>query len=79
MGTRCKFACVSRREYRNWDRAKPNLFEYSFEAVTGDSAENKAFFAATPQGELKVSTCRVDSFVVGKEYFLDLTPSEPRA
>ena len=68
--TRCKFACVSKREYVGWTGKL--LYEYEFSAVTGESPENKAFFEATPQGSLKVSTVKVDSFEVGKTYFLDL-------
>lgn len=69
---RCKFACISKREYRGW-RNHSTLFEYEFTAVTGGSEDNSKFFAATPSGVLKVSTVTDGSFEVGKEYFLDLS------
>ena len=76
MTTRCKFVCQSKREYKHWDRAKGNLYEYEFSAVTSGSEENQQFFEATPSGSLKVSTVRDGSFEVGRDYFLDLLPSE---
>lgn len=76
MATRCKFFCSSKREYPYYDRNKPNVFEYEFSAVTSGSEENKQFFASTPSGTLKVSTVTDNSFVVGKEYYLDLFSAE---
>jgi hypothetical protein len=43
--------------------------------VTGDSPENKEFFAATPSGIAEVSTVRQDHFQVGQDYYLDFTPA----
>jgi hypothetical protein len=73
--TRCKFTCISKREYPNWTPGQANLYEYEFSAVTSGSDENKAFFAATPSGSLKVSTVKDGSFQVGQAYFLDLWPA----
>jgi hypothetical protein len=42
-------------------------------AVTDGSPENKAFWEATPSGELSVSTVKQDVFEVGTEYYLDIT------
>ena len=75
MTVRCKFTCTSKREYKHWDRAKPNLYEYEFSAVTSGSDENKQFFEATPSGSLKVATVRDGSFEVGQDYCLDLMPA----
>ena len=72
MNTRCKFKCVSKREYEGWGKAPvPKFYEYEFQVVTGGSHENDMFFASTPSGSLKVSVVRDDSFDVGKEYYLD--------
>lgn len=76
--TRCKFTCTSKREHKHWDRAKPNLYEYEFTAVTSGSNENSQFFAATPSGSLKVSTVLDGSFEVGADYYLDLSASDAK-
>lgn len=72
---RCKFKCVSKREYRGWDgstNTRP-LYEYRFDVVTSGSEENKQFFSYTPSGSLEVSSVNDGQFEVGKEYYLDLT------
>lgn len=74
---RCKFRCTSITKRENWDKSKgPFLYDYEFSAVTGDSDENKSFFAATPSGSLKVGTVKDDIFVPGQAYYLDITPAE---
>jgi hypothetical protein len=45
-----------------------------FTAVVGSTPENKAFFAATPCGEVSLGAVRkevADQFVLGGEYTLD--------
>lgn len=79
MTVRCKFTCTSKREYKHWDRTKPNLYEYLFTAVASGSEENQKFFAWTPSGEVRVSTVRDGSFEVGQDYYLDLTLAEQLA
>jgi len=82
MTVRCKFTCTSKREYQHWDRSKGSIYEYEFNAVTSGSGENAAFFAATPSGSLKVGTVADGSFIVGQDYYLDLSPAaqpEPAA
>lgn len=79
MATRCKFICVSKREYKDWPASKPNLYEYEFSVVTSGSDENKTFFAYTPNGSLKVSTVKDGTFEVGKEYYMDLFLAETPA
>ncbi len=44
--------------------------------VTGGSAENKKFFASTPNGELKVGLHNPNVFEVGKEYYVDISLAE---
>jgi hypothetical protein len=79
---RCKFVCNSRAERRDYvgRDAEGNhqywrVFDYQFSAVFDGSPENKAFFKYTPSGTLTVSTVTNDQFVVGAEYYLDLTPA----
>ena len=52
------------------------LYSYKFHVVTGDSEENKKFFASTPSGSLSFSALRDDYFEVGKEYYFDSSPAE---
>lgn len=71
--TRCKFQCVSVRKYKGWSGTPPFVYEYEFQAVTGNSEENKLFFASTPSGSLKIGAVREDIFEPGHEYYLDFT------
>lgn len=73
--TRCKFKCqsVTKRLGFNGD---PFNYDAEFQVVYGGSPENKAFFAATPSGSIKVATFKEDQFVPGKEYYVDFTPAE---
>jgi len=81
--TRAKVTCVSvtKRASNVWDPdgkvSKPGfVYEAEFYPVTGDSSENKSFFASTPTGNLKLGTIREDHFVPGKSYYVDFTPAE---
>jgi hypothetical protein len=47
--------------------------------VSGGSEENKAFWAATPGGKIEfncVNDKAIEQFEVGKEYYVDFTPTE---
>lgn len=68
---RCKFKCESVSKREGFNGAK---FAYSaeFRAVYGGSPENDAFFLATPNGQLQVSSLREDSFQVGHDYYIDI-------
>lgn len=74
--TRCKFVCQSVTKKRPWNAqpgAKEFLYEASFSAVSDGSEENRAFFDATPCGELKIGTYKEDRFEVGRTYYIDLS------
>lgn len=70
---RCKFVCMSRREYKS---GSDIVYDYEFNAVYGDSPENKEFWKWTPTGKLNVSTVKDKTFEVGKEYYVDLSMCE---
>lgn len=72
---RCKFECVSVTKRKGWG-GHPLVHDAEFQAVTSGSDENKAFFAATPSGSLKVATVVPDVFEVGKTYYVDLVQAE---
>ena len=74
MTTRAKVTCVGVRKYRGWgSQPAPMFWEAEFVPVTGDSTENKSFFASTPSGNIKLSTIREDHFEPGKSYYVDFT------
>lgn len=76
MATRCKFTCVSRREFIGWAGDKKILFDYEFNVVTGDSLENKKFWEWTPSGKLNVATVKDGTFEVGRSYYIDISEAE---
>ena len=71
--TRAKFQCHSVTKTL-WGKDQ-FVFGAKFHVVYGDSVENKAFFAATPSGEITIMTVREDQFVPGQEYYVDFTPA----
>ena len=73
MVRRCKFTCETVTKRKGWN-GYPICYDYEFRTVTGDSEENKAFWAATPGGSLKVTGTQGDWFEVGKDYYLDIIP-----
>ena len=71
---RCKFFCSG--VTKTWDNyTKRFLYTAEFFAVTDGSPENKAFWAATPSGSLKVCSVLPDAFGPGKEYYIDISPA----
>lgn len=73
MNVRCKFRCVSKREYSSMGQ---KLYDYQFSAVMGEgSDENKQFWKWTPSGTLNVSSVTDGQFVTDQEYYLDISPA----
>jgi len=70
MKTRAKFRCTEVAKRVGWGE-NPVMYAAKFSVVTGGSEENKEFFAATPGGNVELTTIREDHFEVGEEYFLD--------
>lgn len=69
---RSKFKCTSKTEFEH------GYFEVKFSPVYGDSPENKRFWDATPNGELRLGGLKrevANLYTVGCEYFLDTTPA----
>ena len=85
MNVRAKFKCVEIKKYMGGtydSRGKyvPGvLYNYRFNVVSGDSEENKKFFASTPSGLVELHSIRSDFFELGEEYYLDFTPYVPPA
>lgn len=73
MTVRTKFICSSKTE------SPGGQWSIAFVAVTSGSEENKTFWKYTPTGNAAFSTINeaaVKEFVVGKEYYFDITASE---
>lgn len=82
MTVRAKFTCHERTERRGQIRnpvtgawGPGSLWEFGFFVVTDGSAEDKAFFASTPSGQVKLGSVRSDLFEVGRNYYLDFIPA----
>ena len=79
MTIRCKFTCIMVSKVKGW-AGHDFLWTAHFQPVTGhgdgESAENKAFWAATPAGRLEVTSILDDTFEVGRDYYLDIIPCE---
>jgi hypothetical protein len=69
---RTKFLVESQAQYAD------GSFKLSLRAVYSGSEENKAFFKATPGGQIEMSTVNPAAgtpFVPGKEFYVDFTPA----
>lgn len=78
MTTRCKFQCNSVEKSRHWNQPAAGepvrfLYQAKFHAVVDSGPENKAFFEATPSGNIQIGTYKQDVFEPGKYYFIDIT------
>lgn len=54
---------------------KATIYRYEFQVVYTGSPENDEFFASTPGGTLSFYSVASQSFEVGKEYYLDISPA----
>lgn len=79
---RAKFICqsVTKRMCSVWNKdtqkseVKP-VYDYNFQVVTGGSAENAAFFASSPGGNIQLSAVNGELFDLGTEQYVDFTPA----
>lgn len=72
MKTRCKFVCVGKTETLNG-------YQIEMRPVTTGSPENETFFRFTPHGDMKIGLVSAETargFVVGKQYYLDISPAD---
>jgi hypothetical protein len=79
MTVRAKFVVQEIARRKHWDKAKPDICDIKLSPVTGGSAENDAFYAATPGGQIVLGTCNsaaVAALELGKAYYVDFLPAE---
>lgn len=72
---RAKFTCTEVAKRTGWGEHK-YLYAAKFTPVTSGSDENKSFYAATPAGQIEISTVKEDHFEVGKCYYVDFSLAE---
>lgn len=81
MTVRAKFKVQSITRHQGWDGSK--MVEQStvrLVPVTSGSDENKAFYAATPSGQIELGVISADTaakFPIGGEMYADFTPAIP--
>lgn len=85
MTVRCKFRVSSitytmgsqyNAETKTYDSGPVGTIRLN--VVGSGSAEDKAFFASTPSGQIDVSIIRkeaADQFTIGREFYVDFTPA----
>jgi hypothetical protein len=77
MPIRAKFKVVSITRQSNWN-GSGEMQTIKLSPVTSGSEENRAFYAATPGGEISLSVVPPEvgnQFDIGKEYYVDFTPA----
>ena len=74
--TRCKFQCSEVTKQTIWNKPGEFVYAAKFNAVSSGSPENDSFFAATPSGQISISTYKSDDFTPGKAYFIDISEVE---
>lgn len=72
MKTRCKFTCIEVTKRTDWRNKERFLYAAKFNVIMDGSPENKAFFDATPSGDLVIATYKEDRFTPGKDYYVDI-------
>lgn len=79
MSVRAKFAVQSVTRTQHWDKSKGEFQTIKLTPVTSGSDENKAFYDATPGGQVELATLNAEAgnyFELGKEYYLDFTKAD---
>lgn len=68
---RAKFICNEVTKRKHWDNTMGYLYDAKFHPVSCGSEENKRFYAATPSGQISLTSILPDAFEPGKEYYVD--------
>lgn len=79
MAVRAKFTCKSITRQQHWDKTKGDLVTVRLEPVSSGSPENAAFYAATPSGQIELSTLNAEAgnqFELGQAYYIDFTKAD---
>lgn len=77
MTVRAKFKCTSIDRRQGWGEFK-EIQQITLQPVTQNSEENKAFYAASPSGQIVLGCANAEAakqFDLGKEFYVDFTPA----
>lgn len=77
MTVRAKFKVEEIRQH--WWGAGKDVCTIVLHPVTSGSEENKAFYAATPNGKIELTTINAEAaatFKLGAEIYIDFTPAD---
>lgn len=77
MKVRAKFTVTEKAQRKSYNGEVTTTVKMS--PVTSGSDENKEFYHYTPNGNIDLGTINpqvVDSFDLGKEYYVDFTPAD---
>lgn len=75
---RAKFVVQSVTYRQAWNDKSKRVGTVELTPVTGGSDEDKAFFAATPGGTIKLDTVNdaaIEALPLGKAFYVDFTPA----
>lgn len=83
MSVRAKFVVASIERFNTsiYADGKSTVREcqnIKLQVVSGNSDENKKFFASTPSGQVQLGTVNLEAaaqFELGKEYYVDFSPA----
>jgi hypothetical protein len=79
MIVRAKFVVNSVTYRQHWQDRSKRIGTVELSVVSGGSDENKAFFAATPGGSIKLETLNqaaIDALPLDKAFYVDFTPAD---
>lgn len=78
MSVRAKFVVQSVTYRQHWQDKSRRIGTVELSVVSGGSDEDKAFFAATPGGSIKLDTVNeaaIEALPLGKAFYVDFTPA----
>ncbi|MBR8084624.1 MULTISPECIES: hypothetical protein [Burkholderia cepacia complex] len=74
---RAKFKVTLLSQREHWDKQKGPIHDIQLQPVTSGSSDNERFYAATPAGQISLSTVNDDAarqFRLGAEVYVDFSP-----
>lgn len=74
MDIKAKFTVNGVTKRKGWDGKNPWVYDITLNPVVSGSEENQRFYAATPNGEIKLITVNesaANTFEPGAEYYVN--------
>ncbi|WP_176331008.1 hypothetical protein [Burkholderia vietnamiensis] len=76
---RAKFKVTQLSQREHWDKQKGQIHDIQLQPVVSGSDENERFYAATPAGQIALSTVNDDAarlFRLGAEIYIDFSQAD---